>query len=200
MSSRYILIAFLFIGFLAGGCGGVDEKTKTEAKKAGISEQAAEELAKMEMAPEELTAIGRAKKAGIDDASILKMVAALHNRDLRFDIALDLELLAGMGTNATTLTQLVEIGGIPRMTDDLRALKGSGVGDVSLIEIAKIRFEKKKDLLSGSEYARLRAGGLSDTGLLTFIRAGGTSQQLQSIAQDLALGKSEQEALKKVGM
>lgn len=200
MRTRYISIALVVISVALVGCGGVDEKTKAEAKKAGINEQAAEELAKMEMTPEEVTAIGKAKKAGIDDASIVKMVSSLHKRDLRFDIGLDLELLAGMGTNATTLTQLVEIGGIPRMTDELRALKEAGVGDVSLIEIAKIRFEQKKELLSGSEYARLRANGLSDTGLLTFIRNGGSAQQLQAIAQDLALGKSEQEALKNAGM
>lgn len=200
MRPRNILIAFLSIVLVAVGCSRVDEKTKDEARKAGLNEQAAEELAKMEMTADELTAVGKAKKAGIDDASIVKMVTSLHKKDLRFDIGLDLELLAAQGTNATTLTQLVELGGIPRMTDDLRALKEAGVGDVTLIEIAKMRFQQNKELLSGAEYARLRASGLSDTGLLTFIRNGGSTQQLQAIARDLALGKSEQEALKNAGM
>lgn len=200
MAVRSTILALLFAIASVPGCDSVDEKTREEARKAGINAQGAEELAKMEMTPEEMTAIGRAKKAGVDDASIMKMVKALHKADLRFDIGVDLELLVGQGVNATTLTQLVELGAIPRMTDDIRALKESGVGEVALVEIAKIRFEKKKDILSGSEYARLRSAGLSDVGLLTFVRNGGNAQQLQSIARDLALGKSEQEALKGAGM
>jgi hypothetical protein len=96
--------------------------------------------------------------------------------------------------------QLVEIGAIPRWTDDISALRQAGVGDVAIMELAKMKFVEKKDLLSGGEYARLRKRRLSDTGLLTFVRNGGTPQQAQQIALALDLGKSEQEALKEAGM
>jgi len=198
--SWHARISIVLITLAINGCSSVDEKTKEEALKSGIGEQVADELATMEMTAQEMAALSKAKGAGLDDASILKMVQSLHKQNLHFDIGLDLELLAKQGTNATTLTQLVELGAIPRMTDDIRALKEVGVGDVTLVEIARFRYEKKKELLSGAEYGRLRSAGLSDTGLLTFVRNGGTAQQLQAIERELALGKSEQEALKGIGM
>ena len=64
----------------------------------------------------------------------------------------------------------------------------------------KLKFQEKKELLSGGEYGSMKTMGLSDAGLLTFARKGGTAQQLQQVRQDLALGKSEQEAFKAAGL
>ena len=64
--------------------------------------------------------------------------------------------------------------------------------------IARRRFEEKKnDVLSGNEYVVLKEAGMSDVGIETFVKEGGTSQQLQVVDQALRMGDSEQAALKK---
>jgi hypothetical protein len=190
----------LLLALCTIGCSQVDERTKAEAVKAGISEEKAAELSRLELDAQEVGEITKAKKAGMDDESILKMVEALRKQNLKFDIGTDIDLMRGQGMGATPITQMVEMGAIPRMSDDIRALKEAGVGDVAIVEIAKIRFTEKKTILSGGEYARLKMSGISDSGLLSFINKGGTAQQLQKVSLDLALGKSEQEALKAAGL
>lgn len=199
MLGTTITLALLLL-LSTAGCSQVDEKTKAEAVKAGLSEEKAAELSRLELNEQEISNITKAKKAGMDDESILKMVTALRKQNLKFDIGTDIELMRGQGLGATPITQMVELGAIPRMSDDIRALKEAGVGDVAIVEITKLRFDQKKSILSGGEYARLKMAGISDSGLLSFITKGGTAQQLQKVALDLALGKSEQEALKAAGL
>ncbi|MEO5931883.1 MAG: hypothetical protein ABIR47_18255 [Candidatus Kapaibacterium sp.] len=182
------------------GCKGTDEQTKAAATKSGFSDAAATELAGMGLAPEEVASVGDAKKSGLDDASILLMVKSLHKQNLKFDIGTQLQILVRDGLGATALTQLVDMGAIPRWVDDIRGLKDANVGEVTILEMAKIRFQEKKEMLSGPEYGLLHSNGLSDAGLLMFARKGGNAQQIQQLRLQLALGKSEQEALKSIGM
>lgn len=182
------------------GCDSSNPETKEQAAQSGFSEQAAAELSKMDLTQDEVASIVQAKKGGLDDAAILEMVKSLHKRDLKFDIGFALQLLKQQGMGATAITQLVDLGAIPRWADDIRALKDANVADVTIVEMAKVGFQEKKDLLSGGEYAQLKSVGLSDAGLLTFVQKKGTAQQLQKLAQELALGKPEQEALTSLGM
>jgi maltooligosyltrehalose synthase len=128
------------------------------------------------------------------------MVKSLHKRDLRFDLGLTLQILTQQGVGATVLTQLVDIGALPAWGDDIRALKDKGIGEVTILELAKLRFQENKELLSGGEYGSLKTFGISDAGILAFAQKGGTQQQLQKLREELALGKPEQEALKTIGM
>jgi len=190
------LVATLVIS----GCDSSDPEVKERATQSGFSEQASAELAKMELTQDEMASIVEAKKGGLDDAAILEMVKSLHKRDLKFDIGFALQLLKQQGMGATAMTQLVDLGAIPRWADDIRALKDANVADVTIVEMAKAGFQEKKELLSGGEYAQLKSVGLSDAGLLTFVQKKGTAQQAQKLSQELALGKPEQEALKGIGM
>jgi hypothetical protein len=92
------------------------------------------------------------------------------------------------------------MGAIPRWADDMRALKEFGVDDVTIVEIAKLRFVENKEILSGGEYTRLKQFGISDAGLLTFARKGGTPQQLETLARELAMGKPEAQAMQTAGI
>ena len=197
-TSRVFTLLALILTLAA--CDASDPEVKNRATQSGFSEQGSEELAKEGVTPEEMESIAQARQAGLDEASLIAMVRSLHKRDLKFDLGFALQLMVQQGMGATSLTQLVEIGAIPRWADDIRALKEAGVSDVTIVEIAKLGFVEKKDLLSGYEYGQLKTNGLSDAGLLTFARQGGTAQQLQKLVLELALGKPEPEALKNVGM
>jgi hypothetical protein len=181
-------------------CNGSDPEIEKQATSSGFSQQAAAEIARMNLTKDEMESVAKAKSGGMDDASILKMVKSLHDRDLKFDIGFDLQLFNQQGLGATALIQLVEMGAIPRWSDDIRALKDARVSDVTIIEMAKLRFIQKKEMLSGGEYGQLKTFGLSDAGLLSFAQHGGTRQQFQKLAETLALGKPEPEALKSIGM
>lgn len=193
-------IALLAGSMLVAGCKGEDPEVKKAATTSGFSEQSASELSTMNLTQEEIASMGQAKQSGLDDATLLAMVKSMHKRELKFDIGYALQLMKQQGMGATALMQLVDIGAIPRWADDIRALKDAKVDDVTVVELAKLKFQEKKELLSGGEYGSLKAMGLSDAGLLTFARKGGTAQQLQQVRQDLALGKSEQEAFKAAGL
>jgi hypothetical protein len=192
--------AVLAVALATAGCDSSNPETKAQATQSGFSEQAATELSRMELTPDEMQSIAQAKQGGLDDAAILDMVKSVHKRKLKFDLGFALQLLKQQGMGATAMTQLVEIGAIPRWADDIRALKDAQVSDVTIVEICKLGFTEKKDLLSGGEYGQLKTHGLSDAGLLTFVQKEGNAQKAQQLAQDLALGKSEQEALRAVGM
>jgi len=185
---------------VVAGCNGSDPEIKKQAASSGFSENAAAELSAMHLNGDEMASVAEAKRGGMEDGAVLKMVKTLHDRDQKFDIGFALQLLKQQGVASDVLVQLVEMTAIPRMVDDLRALKDAKVADATLIEVAKLRFNEKKNLLPGSEYGQLKAFGISDAGLLEFMRKGGTESQLQQLSQDLALGKPEAEALKKIGM
>jgi hypothetical protein len=193
-------IALLAGSVLMAGCKGEDPETKKAATSSGFSAESASELSTMNLTRDEMESIAQAKQSGLDDATLLAMTRSMHKRDLKFDIGFALQLLKQQGMGATAMMQLVDLGAVPRWADDIRALKDAKVDDVTIVELAKLKFQEKKELLSGGEYASLKAMGLSDAGLLTFARKGGTAQQLQQVRQDLALGKSEQEAFKTAGL
>lgn len=196
---KAVLAAVIALPFLSA-CAGEDPKTRDEATKIGFSEQSAAELSKMKLTDQELQSISQAKGAKLDDATILAMVKSLHKQDLKFDIGTELQLMTGQGMGATPLKELVEMGAIPRWSNDIRAMKDAAITDVTVVEIAKLRFKDKKELLSGGEYGRLKLAGMSESALLDFARKGGTAQQLQTIELELKLGNSEQAAIKKAGI
>ena len=194
-------LAIVLMAATITSCGDkVDEGVKARLMKAGYSESVAAELSGTGLIEQEIVELEEVGQARVDGTAVAGIVKSMHERDLRFDVGSELRLLANDSLGATAMAQLVEIGAIPRWTDDISALKQGGVGDVTIIELAKMQFVEKKELLSGGEYARLRKHRLTDAGLLTFVRNNGTPQQAQQIALALDLGKSEQEALKEAGM
>jgi hypothetical protein len=197
MNAKLITLILSTLLLLAA-CG--DEKAKTNLTQSGFSEADAQELSRQNLDSNEMLQLDMARKAGLDGASAVEMVKALHKRDLKFDIAEELRLMLADTMNATVLTQLVQMGAIPRWADDIRAMKDAGISDVTIVEISKLQFEQKKEVLSGGEYARLKKHGLTDAGVLSFARNGGTAQQAQAVTLALDLGKSEPEALKESGM
>jgi|GEM_PF-1745314 len=197
---RRSLSALMFgTALLLGGCGG-DEQIQQQAEKAGVGKQTAEELSTMKLTQDELASIATAKKAGIDDVTLLAMVKSEHNNNLTFTLGDMLAVLVRQGFSPTTLTELVKLGAIPRLADDMRALKDARVSDVAIIEYARLAMKENKKTLSGNEYGALKNAGLSDQGLLTFIRKNGNAQQFQTVQLQLSLGKSEAEALKEAGL
>ncbi|HVZ38562.1 MAG TPA: hypothetical protein VHI13_04750 [Candidatus Kapabacteria bacterium] len=182
------------------GCNGSDPEIRKQAASSGFSENAANELSSMHLNGDEMASVAEAKRGGMEDSVVLHMVRSLHDRDQKFDIGFALQLLKQEGVASDVLVQLVDMGAIPRMADDLRALKDARVADATLVEVARLRFNEKKTLLPGPEYGQLKAFGISDAGLVQFIRKGGTEAQLQQLSQDLALGTPEADALKKIGM
>lgn len=193
-------VVIVAAGLLLAGCDSGDPEAQKQMTGSGLSEQAASELSRLELSPDEVTSIAEAKKGGLDDASLVQMVKSVHARNLKFDLGFALQVLAQQGIGATVLTQLVDMGALPGWFDSISALKNVGVGDVTILQLAKMKFEEKKELLSGGEYASLKKFGISDAGLLTFAQKGGNYQQVQDVSRELALGKPEQEALKTVGM
>ncbi len=196
ISATLLLLAVL----LLPGCGGEDDLRKNQLIEHGYSEEQAAELSKLKLTDEEIASLGEARKGGVDQAAAVGMVKSMHDRNQKFDLGAELPFLVGQGMAPTALSELVEIEAVPRWTDDIRAMKNAGLSDVTIVEIAKIRFGEKKETLSGGEYARLKEVGMSDSGILAFVRGGGTYEQLQTISLAMRLGKSEQEALKEAGM
>lgn len=200
MHTRAFIVAAFALGIAVSGCSTEDPAVKGELRKSGFTEQTSGELSRMELTKEEVDNLVKAKQNGLDEASLKSMVAAMHKEDLRFVIGTETQLLTQAGMGATAITQLVQMGAIPRWADDMRALKEFGVDDVTVVELAKLRFVDNKEILSGGEYTRLKQFGMSDPGLLTFARKGGTAQQLETVARELAMGKPEQQALQTAGI
>jgi hypothetical protein len=196
-----IAVPALLLGFIAlGGCAKENEAVKTRLTGAGFAAQSASELSTMDLTREETDNVIKAKQSGMDEASIRSMVKELHDRKLPFVIGEDTELLTKAGMSVTAITQLVQMGAIPAWSDDVRALKEFGTDDVTIVELAKLRFVDHKEILSGGEYARLKQFRMSDSGLLSFARKGGTAQQLEVVARELAMGRAEAEAMATAGV
>lgn len=197
---RALTAVAILLAIAVAGCAKEDEALKTRLKQKGFTEVPAAELSRLELTKEEEDNLAKAKQNGLDEASLVAMVREMHDKDLRFVIGTETQLLTQAGMGATAITQLVQMGAIPRWADDMRALKEFGVDDVTVVEIAKMRFVENKEILSGGEYARLKQFGMSDTGLLTFVRSKGTAQQLETVARELAMGRSEQQAMQTAGI
>ena len=200
MHTRALFVAAIAFALVAVGCAKEDGAAKAALRAGGFGEPAAAELSRMELTKEEVDNLVKARQNGLDEASLTSMVKAMHEEDLRFVIGTETQLLTQAGMGATAITQLVQMGAIPRWADDMRALKEFGVDDVTIVEIAKLRFVENKEILSGGEYTRLKQFGISDAGLLTFARKGGTPQQLETLARELAMGKPEAQAMQTAGI
>ncbi|HVK37521.1 MAG TPA: hypothetical protein VNA88_03230 [Candidatus Kapabacteria bacterium] len=200
MHTRALFVAAIAFALVAVGCAKEDDAAKAALRAGGFGEPAAAELSRMELTKEEVDNLVKARQNGLDEASLTSMVKAMHEEDLRFVIGTETQLLTQAGMGATAITQLVQMGAIPRWADDMRALKEFGVDDVTIVEIAKLRFVENKEILSGGEYTRLKQFGISDAGLLTFARKGGTPQQLETLARELAMGKPEAQAMQTAGI
>lgn len=200
MHTRALIVAAIAFALVAVGCAKEDGAAKAALRAGGFGEPAAAELSRMELTKEEVDNLVKARQNGLDEASLTSMVKAMHEEDLRFVIGTETQLLTQAGMGATAITQLVQMGAIPRWADDMRALKEFGVDDVTIVEIAKLRFVENKEILSGGEYTRLKQFGISDAGLLTFARKGGTPQQLETLARELAMGKPEAQAMQTAGI
>lgn len=197
------LLAVLLMS-AATGCDGVekiDDASKTQLTDAGFSDSVATRLGTMKMSSEELTKVIESRKVGISETMIADMVARMHEQDLRYEyISNDMQMMMLQNIGATAQTQLIDMGAVPAWTNDIMALKVEGAADVTIVEIARLKFKEKKEVLSGSEYAMLKRRGFSDSGLLEFVNKGGNAQQLQRVADEIQLGKSEQEAMKVAGL
>jgi hypothetical protein len=200
MHIRAFALTVFVLALGIAGCAKENEGVKSRLMQGGIGEASAKELSAMELTDEEVNNVIEAKKNGLEEASLVEMVSAMHKEKLPFIIGTETELLTKAGMSGTAITQLVQMGAIPRWADDIRALKEFGVSDVTVVELAKIRFVEDKEILSGGEYSRLKQFGMSDAGLLTFARKGGTPQQLETVARELAMGKPEQEAMNTAGV
>lgn len=194
------ILSMLCLALLLGACSGEDAATKKKLVDAGYSDAAAAKLSGMDLTQGEVDNLASVKRSGLDDNAAVDMVKSVHDRNLKFDLAGDLQLMVPQGIGATALVQLVDMGAIPRWGDDIRALKDAGISDVTIVEIAKLHFKEKKEILSGGEYSHLKRFGMSDAGVLAFASKQGNAEQLQKVSEALQLGKSEQEALATVGM
>jgi len=200
MKTKHIAILALAFALVTIGCGSEDQARKQQLVQQGFSEEGAGKLSELKLSDEEVQQLGEAKRGGLDEAAASDMVKSMHDRDLKFDLGSEMPIMIGQGIGTTALTQLVDMGAIPRWTDDIRAMKDAGVSDVTIVEIAKLRFKENKDILSGSQYGELKQVRVSDAGVLDFARKGGTEKQLQDLILAIRLGKSEQEAMKEVGL
>lgn len=199
MHMRSVILTIVVVCLAIAGCAKENPEVKEKLVKGGLSSATAAELSTMDLTAEEITNLVAARSNGLDDASLVDMVRTMHDDDLKFVIGDETQLLMKGGMGTTAITQLVKMGAIPRWSDDLRSLKEFGVGDVTVIEIAKLRFVENKEVLSGGEYARLKQFGMSDAGLLDFARRRGSPQQLEVVAEELAKGKPEKQAMQSAG-
>ncbi len=194
----FLCIAALALGAFA--CADENEAVTQRLVETGYSESSAKELSTLNLTEEEVKELEEARQGGLDGTAATDIVKSLRERDLKFDMGTDMQVMANQGFSSTALVQLVDMEAIPRWTDDLRALKSAGVEDVTIVEIAKLKFQEKKEVLSGNEYTELKHFGMTDAGLLEFVRKGGTPQQLQTVREKMMLGTSEQEAMKDAGL
>jgi hypothetical protein len=195
----------LAIAVTAGGCdtegGKADDASQQQLKTAGFSDSVSKRLGKLKLTEEEMKQVIASRQSNISETVIADMVASMHEKDLRYEyVSEDIQTLMRQNVGATAVTQLIDMGAVPSWTSDIMALKVDGVSDLAIVEIAKLKFKEKKELLSGGEYGMLKRRGFSDDGLLEFVRKGGTAQQLQRVADEIQHGKPELEAMKAAGL
>lgn len=194
-------VLLLTSGLLLTGCGGeIDEATVTELTGSGYSAESAAELSRLDLSEGELEQLEIAKRGGLDDVAAAKIVKTLHDRELAFDIGMEMQTLSGAGFSSTALVELVEIESVRRWESDLRVMKHAGISEPTILMIARRKFvDEEEDVLSGRDYERLKTSGISDAGLEEFVKNGGTPQQLQQVEMAIRKGTSEQAALREVG-
>ena len=200
MKTQLRLLAALIAATLIA-CGNAEDETlKQQLVQQGFSQEKAAQLSSMQLTDQEIQELGQAKRAGLDEAAAIEMVKSMHERNLKFDLGSTVEAMSPLGLSPTAMTQLTEMGALPNWADDIRAMKGAGIGEEAILELSKMKFKENKTLLSGLEYSTLKPVQMSDASILTFARKGGSYQQLQEVRLQRQLGKSEVEALKSVGM
>lgn len=196
-------LALLLGGTIAACGGGVDEGAKSDLVTAGFDTASAEELSKLNLSDEEVENLKQARQGGLDGTAATKVVKELREDDLQFDLGMEMQVLSGAGFSATALVELVRLGAVRHWESDLRVMKHAGIGESTILMIARHRFgdnKEKNNVLSGNEYADLKTAGMSDVGIESFVKKGGTPQQLQSVQQSIRMGESEQAALEKAGL
>lgn len=197
------LLCALLIGTVGlTGCGEeVDETAQTSLEEAGYGTQSAAELSRLDLSAEEVEQLAIARRGGLDDAAAARIVKALHDDGLAFDIGMEMQTLAGAGFSATALVELVEMGAVRPWESDLRVMKHAGISEPTILAIARLKFEEESDdVLSGKDYERLKMSGLSDAAIEQFVREGGSRQQMQEIELAVRQGTSEQAALREAGL
>ncbi|MBX7217802.1 MAG: hypothetical protein DYG96_05610 [Chlorobi bacterium CHB2] len=200
MKTQLRLLAALIAATLIA-CGSAEDETlKQQLVQQGFTQEKAAQLSTMQLSDQEIQELGQAKRAGLDEAAAIEMVKSMHERNLKFDLGSTVEAMSPLGLSPTAMTQLTEMGALPNWADDIRAMKGAGIGEEAILELSKMKFKENKTLLSGLEYSTLKPVQMSDASILTFARKGGSYQQLQEVRLQRQLGKSEVEALKSVGM
>ena len=200
MKTQLRLLAALIAATLIA-CGNAEDETlKQQLVQQGFSQEKAAQLSSMQLTDQEIQELGQAKRAGLDEAAAIEMVKSMHERNLKFDLGSTVEAMSPLGLSPTAMTQLTEMGALPNWADDIRAMKGAGIGEEAILELSKMKFKENKTILSVLEYSTLKPVQMSDASILTFARKGGSYQQLQEVRLQRQLGKSEVEALKSVGM
>ena len=199
----YVSSLFVLLTVLISGCGGgtIDEADKGALATAGYEEAIAADLSKLNLSEDEVAELEEAKRGGLDGTAAIEIVEFVHSEDLKFDLGTEMQTLGSAGFSATALVELVKMGAVRTWESDLRVMKHAGIGEPTIIRIAERKFiDKKEDVLAGRDYTALKAAGMSDAGVESFVESGGTLQQLQEIELAVRMGKSEQAALKEVGL
>ena len=205
VTGRYILSLLLLFSLAVSvsACGGgeIDEVDKGALATAGYEETAAAELSRLDLSDEEVAQLETAKRGGLDGTVAVEIVRMMHDEGLDFDIGMEMQTLSGAGFSGTALVELVKMGAVRQWESDLRVMKHGGIGEPTILRIAERKFvDGKDDVLAGRDYQALKSVGMSDAGIEAFVRGGGTLQQLQDVQQEIRFGKSEQAALKEVGL
>ena len=200
MNIKLCSIALVLAATLISCGSGEDETLKQQLVQQGFTQEKAAELSTMALSDQEIQELGQAKRAGLDEAAAVEMVKSMHERNLKFDLGSTVEAMSPLGLSPVAMTQLTELGALPNWADDIRAMKGAGIGEEAILELANMKFKEKKTMLSGLEYSTLKPVQMSDASILAFARKGGSYAQLQEVRLQRQLGKSEVEALKSVGM
>ncbi|MCE2503053.1 MAG: hypothetical protein J4G05_03190 [Chlorobi bacterium] len=203
MVRRSAWVIFTSFAILLSGCGEgkVDDADKEALRTAGYEEGAAADLSILNLTEEEVAQLEIAKRGGLDGAAAKEIVELMHDKDLKFDIGMEMQTLSLAGFSATALVELVKMGAVRVWETDLRVMKHAGIGEPTIVRIAERKFvDEKDDLLPGRDYTVLKAAGMSDAGIESFVKNGGTVLQLQKVELAIRMGTSEQAALKEVGL
>lgn len=195
------ILSLVVVGTITACGGSVDEDAKSKLVAAGYDEASAAELSKLGLNTEEVENLTVARQGGLDGTAATQVVKTLHDDDLKFDLGVEMQTLSGAGYSATGLVELVKLGAVRHWESDLRVMKHAGIGESTILTLARLRFaDEKKGILSGNEYADLKNAGMSDVGIESFAKKEGTPQQLQTVQQAIRMGESEQAALEKAGL